>query len=347
MTGTQTPGAQAPVADVIEGQLQSWATAHVPGAVSVTGVGPMPGNAGLSFGFEVQDATGAVLTSLVIRLSPPGVRHQGNTDVLRQVPLLEALTEAGLPIARLVWWTSDPQWFATDVIIQERLSAKHLPMHDPDSGLSAINGDTGPYLQQAAAALADLHRVDPKPLQDWDEVQDIEQMVAFWRRLLAKQPEPEWTELGEQLAERLLETDPGGHRIGIFHGDYQTHNILYGESDGRLEAIIDWEISGLGPVGLDVGWLAMMADPTGWHDERNALALVTADPAQVHAWYEEASGEPLEHFDFYQALACYRYGTIAGFNLRLHRTGRRVDAVNELTGPAAPALFRTGLRLLG
>ncbi|HIF04834.1 MAG TPA: hypothetical protein EYQ80_05435, partial [Candidatus Poseidoniales archaeon] len=124
-----------------------------------------------------------------------------------------------------------------------------------------------------------------------------------------------------------LDTDPGEHRTGLFHGDYQTHNLLYDEA-GRLVAVVDWEIAGIGPVGMDVGWLAMMVDQSCWHPERAEVALVSEEPARIRRWYEAATGRGLAHFDWYQALACYRYGAIAGFNLHLHRSGRRVDPAN-------------------
>lgn len=330
----------------VVGQLTAWAREHVPGAHGVAGVAPMPGNSGLSFGFDVLDGDGGTLSSLVVRLAPPGVRRQGNTDVLRQVPLLQVLERAAVPVARLVWSSDDPRWFGTDAIVQERLAAKHLPMHDASTGLSPLGGDPMPYLRRAVDVLADIHRVDPAAgLGHW-EPQGVAEQVEFWRRLLPKHPEPAWTELGERLADRLLATDPGEHVVGLFHGDYQTHNVLYDQADGHLVAVVDWEIAGIGPVGLDLGWLSMMLDQECWHPERAAIALLSADPAQLRSWYEETTGRPLEHFDWYRAFACYRYGAITGFNLRLHRTGRRVDATNELTGPAAPYLFRAGLSLL-
>lgn len=328
----------------MEELLTRWARAHVPGAVDVVDVAPMPGHSGLSFGCTVRGASREVLTRLVVRLAPPGVRRQGNTDVLRQVPLLQALEKAGLPVAPLVWSTDDPDWFGTDALVQQRVAARHLPMHDPETGLGRVP-DTSAYLRQAVDVLAAVHRLDwRRDLAGWEEPRPIEAEVAFWRRLLPKQPDPQWSELGERLANRLLATDPGDHGTGLFHGDYQTHNILYDDA-GRLAAVVDWEIAGIGPTGLDVGWLAMMVDQSCWHPERARVALVSEDPQQLRAWYEQASGRPLPAFDWYQALACYRYGAITGFNLHLHRSGRRVDPANELTGPAAAALFEAGLRL--
>jgi aminoglycoside phosphotransferase (APT) family kinase protein len=336
-----------PDAQQLGERLEQWASELVVPGARISGLAPMPGNAGLSFGFDVVDGTGTPVASLVIRLAPPGVRRTGNTDVLRQVPLLHALNGAGIPVAPLVWSTADPTWFGTDVIVQRRLSGKPLHMTDPAGGVRPIGGDTAPYLERAMHALAAVHDVDwQAQLGDWEPVHTVAGEVAFWRRLLGKMPEPEWAELGEALADACLATDPGDHRIGVFHGDYQTNNILFAEDDGSLEAIIDWEISGLGPVGLDVGWFSMMTDPGCWNPARVEQMQGVARPAQIRAWYEQGSGRPLPDFDWYRAFAYFRYGVIAGFNLRLHRTGRRIDAVNEITGYAAPVLFRRGLELV-
>lgn len=330
---------------LIEEQLETWVQAHVDNAVSVTDVEPMPGNSGLSFGFAACDRSGGVVCRLVIRLAPPNVRRQGNTDVLRQVPLLAALASAGVPTAKLIWSTADPRWFGTDAIVQELINASHLPMHRSPGATEPVPDPT-PYLEQAADTLAQIHRVVwQEKLSEWDTLRTTESQIEFWGKLLAKQPEPAWGPLGEQLGQRLIDTDPGNHRIGLFHGDYQPHNILY-DAAGTLVAVVDWEIAGIGPVGLDVGWLAIMSDPSCWHKERSNLMTAVADPAWILRQYERASGSELEHFDWYRALACFIYGSIAGFNLRLHRTGRRVDPAQELTGPAVPVLFRAGLTTL-
>ena len=79
-------------------QLQRWADAHYHQGVTVTDLMAMPGHAGLSFGFKVSDSDGTI-DRLVMRMPPKGVRRSGNTDVLRQVPLLKALAAHGVPVA--------------------------------------------------------------------------------------------------------------------------------------------------------------------------------------------------------------------------------------------------------
>ena len=82
---------------VLTQQLQAFCLSQYGPDASVHQVEAMPGHAGLSFGFSVtyeKDGQPAH-ESLVMRLPPTGVRQSGNTDVLRQAPLLRALKKNG------------------------------------------------------------------------------------------------------------------------------------------------------------------------------------------------------------------------------------------------------------
>jgi aminoglycoside phosphotransferase (APT) family kinase protein len=325
--------------------LSAWAVARRGFSATVDRLRPMPGNAGLSFGFDLACPTYSV-EPLVIRLAPPGVRRRGNTDVLRQVPLIDALDRAGIPVAPVLWSTDDPAWFGTDAFVQPLLDG--LPLHrtDPAAGVRVPGGDLMPFLRQGIDVLARIHAIDWRSnLADWSEPRSVTDEIEFWRPILDKYAEPAWAEQGQALADRLERTDPGGHRVGLFHGDFQTHNLLY-RDDGRLAAVIDWEIAGIGAVGLDLGWLMMMTDRSCWYAAKLEQFLVSADPADLVDWYVDATGWNQPHAAWYEALAAYRYGVIAILNLSLHRTGRRVDPVSELDGLGVPHLFARGLELI-
>jgi aminoglycoside phosphotransferase (APT) family kinase protein len=329
----------------LAGRLRAWADDQLLPGAAIAGLAPMPGNAGLSFGFDVLDATGAVRRSLVIRLAPPGVRRAGNTDVLRQVPLLEALRRSRVPIAPLVWWTGDPAWFGTDGIVQERLPARSIGLFRADP--LAPPEDLSRQLRAAVEALAAVHAVDwQRELAEWQDPRSIPDEVAAWDRLLDRFPNAGEAEAGRRLGAELLASDPGGHRVGLVHGDYHVNNVLF-DDRAAVAAVIDWEIAGIGATGLDLGYLSVMSDPSCWHPSRGVLLRAVAAPAQLQEWYEAAAGIPVPHASWYQALACHRFGAIAGFNLRLHRTGRREDPLYEELASSVPALFRRGMELLG
>ncbi len=61
---------------------------------TISDIKPMPGHAGLSSGFTVHSSL--YKQRLAVRFAPPGIIRRGNTDVLRQIPLLVALEDSAV-----------------------------------------------------------------------------------------------------------------------------------------------------------------------------------------------------------------------------------------------------------
>ena len=61
----------------------------------------------------------------------------------------------------------------------------------------------------------------------------------------------------------------------------------------------------------------------------------------------EAWGAPLPDLNWYRALAAYKFAVITGFNLSLHRRGKRHDPSWEVTRLSMPTLMSRALELLG
>ncbi|SNR53403.1 phosphotransferase family protein [Blastococcus mobilis] len=331
-------------ARAIQPLLQRWARAVVRPDARVEAVRPMPGNSGLSFGFTaVGDAGGE--ESFVVRLAPPGVRRRGNTDVLRQVPLLRALHEHAVPIAPVRWWTDDPEWFGTDALVQEYVPALPLHMTDASLGVRVPEAEVPVLLDRAVDTLVAIHRVPVESLSGWEAPRSIDTELAFWDDVLRSADDADWLAAGRDLRAHLADAAPAGPRTGLFHGDYQTNNVLFDER-AQVAAVVDWEIAGLGPQWLDLGWLMMMCDPACWHPSYRGRMRVVARPRDLLRRYEATSGARVDQPRWYQALACYRFGAIAAFNYRLHRTGRRVDELYAAMAPSVGALFERGVHLL-
>jgi len=331
--------------DELHAQLERWAVTHYDDRVAVAGVTTMPGHAGLSFGFDVVRDE-AVVDALVMRMPPTGVRRSGNTDVLRQVPLLQAMWWAQVPVPEVRWWDDDERWFGVPFIMVDRLPGETF---DVRRSILAGNVDAEGVrnrFEQAVDALAKIHLVDWRDkLSDWQAPRALDDEVRFWDTLLDKSAESEWVPLGRSTRDRLLATVPADPDVGVFHGDYQTGNLLFDE--GRLVAVLDWEISGIGAQLLDLGWLLMMNDPPSWANG-DALATVPEFDELVDR-YAMASGRylRLEEVAWFRALAGYRFGVIACFNVMLHRTGKRPDPEWDNIAPSVPMLFGRALDLLG
>jgi aminoglycoside phosphotransferase (APT) family kinase protein len=332
--------------EVLQQQLERWAAAMYDESASIVGLCTLPGHAGLSFGFDVVHH-GEVLDPLVLRMPPKGVRRSGNTDVLRQVPLLQALWARGVAVPETRWWDDDERWLGVPFTMVARLPGDTVDVRATVDrlGLAGARADLVKVFEQAIDAMAQIHLVPwGRMLPDWEEPKHLTDEVVFWDRLLDRSAEPEWVPIGRVLRDELLATAPADPVVGIFHGDYQTTNLLF--DGGQLVAVLDWEISGIGAQLLDLGWLLMMNDPASWSD---GDALVAVAPfADLVERYAGAIGRTVTMDDvaWYRALAGYRFGVISAFNVMLHRTGKRIDPEWDRIAPSVPLLFGRASELL-
>ena len=298
---------------------------------------------GLTYGFEVWERD-ARIESLVIRLSPRGVRRSGNTDVARQVPLLRVLRDHGFPVPAIRHAGEDDAWFDTAYVMFERLPGRAFIVWDPHPSFDRSAGAVAPLWRNAVRALARVHAFDWKThLPDWERPTPIEGEVQRWDSILEKAAEPEWQAMGERVRERLLAAPPPPSPVGLLYGDCQPGNILYTE-DGEISGLLDWELSAIGAQDYDLGWLVMIGDRKSFHP--SWCPVNPLEPEELVAEYESAAGRRCEGVAWYRALAGYRMGVVTGLFTRLHREGRRPDPAWEKFGKGVPFLFGRAEALL-
>ncbi|MFZ0890613.1 MAG: phosphotransferase, partial [Candidatus Binataceae bacterium] len=147
------------------------------------------------------------------------------------------------------------------------------------------------------------------------------------------------------LRERLRASLPEKPRVGCVHGDFQWSNLILRE--GRLVAVIDWEISLVSATLLDLGWICLFSDPDSWA-QRLLVPPNLPSPDELVALYTERARFRVEmrQVRWFQAFSAYRFGVITVFNLMLHERGKRHDPIWEEIGKSAPRLFERGLELL-
>jgi aminoglycoside phosphotransferase (APT) family kinase protein len=171
--------------------------------------------------------------------------------------------------------------------------------------------------------LAEIHAVDVDSvgLGDFGRREGyIERQLKRWHTQFEKSKTREIPAV-EEVYEELLRTVPEQGPATIVHGDYRLDNTMLGE-DGRVRAVLDWEICTLGDPLADVGLLCVYwADPG---DELSALlSAPTSLPgfprrAEIASRYAERSGRDLSRLDYYVAfgywkLACILEGVYARY----------------------------------
>lgn len=339
--------------DELEKRLPAFCKAHLSDGVEVTDVWKMPGHAGFSYGFAVeQDAT---TTRWFLRLPPPGVSYRGTADVLRQVAVLNALDDTEVPHCSVRWSGTDERWFGRPYFI--------VPVLDGDVARIEEGGWTrelDPAQRRSMAnasmrALAGLHAVDPGEAcidgaPYLGEPMTLPSDVERWDRFVEKSADPERLALVPEVRRLLLETHPKDPRFGIFHGDFQWGNLFFaneGPNVGELLAVIDFELTGTGATCNDVGWIATFNDPLAWGENRT-VDEVMPQADELVEMYRTHSDDPCHGIEWFRALAAYKFAIISGFNLMLHRRGKRHDPLwEESKHSIEPLLERARSLLLG
>lgn len=329
----------------LEQRLRAFARAmYDDDEAAVSDVHKMPGHAGFSYGFTVQSKED--VQSWYLRLPPPKVKWRGTADVLRQVTVLNTLDGGSVPHCSVRWSGDDLEWFGRPYFIVPRLEGDVLGYSDDHPWCAAMDDDTRRSMgRQCMTALADIHTLDwERDLPSIGPPISFEDDVVRWDTFYERRAEPGLLARVPETREKLLARTPENYPVGVFHGDYQWTNMFF-SYEGQLLAVVDWELVGVGATLNDVGWIATFSDPEAWELEAAARDLMPGAEELV-AMYAEACGQSIPDINWYRALAAYKFAIISGFNLDLHRRGKRVDPYWEKLAPSMETLIERALWLL-
>lgn len=299
-----------------------------------------PGHAGFAYLFDALSE--GKLLRYWMRLPPPDVKLEGTADVLRQVSVLNALEGTDVPHCPVTWSGDDPQWFGRPYFVVGRIEG------DVFRGdfLAQFNTEQRRKVaRQAMTAIAGVHKVEwQEQCKYLGDFWGFEFDVTRWDRFYERAADQHLLALQPRVKEQLLKTIPQDTRIGIYHGDFQFGNMMV-SPEGNLAAIIDWELCGIGATLNDVGWICAFNDDRAWAHQVGAGAIATAD--ELESMYREAWGGDPGNIDWFKALAVYKFGIITGFNLMLHRRGKRHDPHWEDIAPSMKTNMEYALMMAG
>jgi aminoglycoside phosphotransferase (APT) family kinase protein len=152
----------------------------------------------------------------------------------------------------------------------------------------------------------------------------LEGEISRWTWLMERAPS-ELTARAPRLAGLLVGRQPRPRPAVLVHGDYHFGNMLF--ERGRVVAVVDWEIAQLGQPLLDLCCIS--------------LSHVSADAVG------EMYGADPNDYRWYRALTYYKYAAIFGYNLMLHRRGKRPDPSYEQRTDAIMGFIDQGVAVLG
>lgn len=122
---------------------------------------------------------------------------------------------------------------------------------------------------------------------------------------------------------------PPAQKISVVHGDYRSGNFLH-DGEGRVLAILDWEMAHLGDPLEDLGW-AM--DPLWRHDETGRVAGMLPRAEAIAVW-ERASGLKVDPaaFAWWELFASVKGQAIWTSSAKEYRDGGYMEPILGFSG---------------
>jgi aminoglycoside phosphotransferase (APT) family kinase protein len=231
----------------------------------------------------------------VVRAQPPGALL--DTDLDLEYRIFDALAATDVPAPRV--HALEPRAdtpFGGPYFVMEHVAGAAPDMYsraDRDAlaadwdGPRAIAGDM-------VDTLARIHALPSEALPRDLPAYDFDAVVARWRaaydeRRLVRDP------ILEEAYAWVAPRAPAEPWPGLVHGDFRIGNTLV--HDGRVRAVLDWELAYRGDVRFDLGYLAM-ARAAGKHlHQRSPLMGCFADEGWFLAQYAQRTGRAIDPDD--------------------------------------------------
>ena len=298
----------------------------------VTSIEPIPeGHSGFTYFVGIEDGGGT--SRYVLRLPPPGARIAGPADVVRQGRIMAALHAAGLPAPAIPLLTDDPVVDGRPFVLMEAVEGTRIEMAGVEQKPLDIAGSAVRVLKKLhALPIAGTGIGDEPPV-------GLQAEMLRWLWLMERAPKELTTraaDLGGLLAARIpAERDPT-----LVHGDYHYGNMLF--KGAEVVAILDWEIAEIGQPLLDLGCLCIVSHRRRYEGAPNPGGSIDVAVEELYRLY----GADADEMRWYLALSLYKYASIFGYNLMLHRRGKRPDPMYEGLTDTIVGMIEEGIALL-
>ncbi len=298
----------------------------------VTAVDPIPqGHSGFTYFVTIEDVDGP--SRYVLRLPPPGARIAGPADVIRQGRIMAALHEAGLPTPAIPVLTADPVVDGRPFVLMEAVDGVRIEKAGKEQRPLDISTSAVEVLQKLQALPLDRTGIgDEEPVS-------LQAEMMRWAWLMQRAPEELTTRAGE-LGSLLARSVPAERPPTLVHGDYHYGNMLF--RGPEVVAVLDWEIAEIGQPLIDLGCLCIVSVRRQYQGAPNPGGAIDVSVEDLYRLY----GADAEEMRWYLALSLYKYASIFGYNLMLHRRGKRPDPMYEGLTDTITGMIEEGIGVI-
>ncbi|MGW6461692.1 phosphotransferase family protein [Streptomyces sp. NPDC055078] len=294
--------------------------------------------------YTVTDGTG----QWVVRRPPLGHVLATAHDMRREHRVISALHPTSVPVPEPLLLCEDESVIGSPFYVMEYVAG--TPYRTAEELVPLGPERTREVVLALLDTLVELHAVDPDAvgLGDFGRPEGfLDRQLRRWGKQLAASRDRELAGIDE-LHASLGRSLPRSPAPTVVHGDYRLDNALVG-TDGRINAVLDWEMSTLGDPLTDVGLLVMYS--TGLDAPDSPVSTTSAAPghpstAELIERYANRSGRDTSAVSWYTAFAWFKLAVILeGIHYR-HTLGQTVGEGFDRIGGVVPLFIEHGLNTL-
>jgi len=243
-------------------------------------------------------------SSLVVRMAPSTEGTFADYDLVPQWQAQMAVATVGVPVADPVLET-DTRWLGAPFIVMPRLEGHIMgALTHRDPWLTGLDPERrGRIYDHFLATLATIHRADPDAAPAVTR-RDNGAELDLWEEYLS------WSTRGQPVPALANALDwcrdhrpTGEPDPALLWGDVRFENAVF-DDDGETLAILDWDMTSVGAPEHDLAWFTSL-DFT-MHQLFGTRTEGFPDRDATVSRFEELSGRPVQHLEWYETLAMVR-----------------------------------------
>ncbi|MFN2426764.1 MAG: phosphotransferase family protein [Candidatus Binatia bacterium] len=305
-----------------EAKVGEWLTAHCAVTAPFVFEAITGGHSNLTY--KVSDSAGR---RVVLRRPPTGAVLATAHDMSREHRIIRALAGSGVPVPPALGLCTDEAVNGAPFYVMDFVDGAVLDTPAMVRQTLPERASRRQLSESVLDALVALHSLDPDAVGLGDlgrKEAYLDRQLSRWRTQWEKTKTRELASMDETY-QLLVRAKPEQKYTGIVHGDYRLGNML-STPDGRVAAVLDWELCTLGDTLADVGYLMNNWADEGEEGPSQAVAMPTStggfmSRAEFLAAYTQRSGHSVEGVEYYRAFQWWRLGAIVEGVLSRYQKG--------------------------
>ena len=292
-----------------EQRVEQWLNANIEGAQGPYEYHLIAGGRS-NITFRVVDANGM---QMVLRRPPMGHVLATAHDMAREHRLIKAVGASNVPVPRTLGLCTDVEVNGAPFYVMAFVPG--VVLDSPEKGELLSVSLRKQASEDLIDVLADLHALDVDAVGLGDLAKRegyVERQVKRWSTQWQNSKTRELPAVDE-VATLLGNNIPVQQGVSIAHGDYRFGNCLTDVENGRIAAVLDWELCTLGDPLADLGYVGIYWTDPGMPNMRGT------DPSGIEGFptfdhlverYAKRTGRNCSNIGYYKAFASFRLAVI-------------------------------------